>query len=110
MGAPVLYRGERCYHYRPVMLMPALELLLLNLKLLTVVVAGVLAMLAIRSFRRNAERSMQVMAAGLTAIGVGAIITYVGGMTVGTIPEVWVIESIFLLIGIGLILASVWVN
>ena len=87
-----------------------LELLLLNLKLLTVVGAGVLSFLALRSSRRVKGRSLKLLTAGLGSIGVGAAIAFFGGFILGPTPSLWLLESTLVLIGVVLLLCAIFVE
>ena len=87
-----------------------LDMVLLNIKLLTAVVAGILAVISSRSYRRGSARSMALLSVGLGAISLGAAFAVLGGFAIGFVDTVWLVESAFLLAGIGLVLASVWVE
>lgn len=85
-----------------------LEMLLLNIKLLTVLGAAILTGITLRSARRRSVPWLAYLAGGVAAIGVGAGIAFVGGFLVGPTTVLWVLESVLLLIGLGLLLAAIY--
>ena len=90
--------------------MASLEVGLLVLKLLSAIGIGVLTITSARSYYRRNDRPMAFLAAGLGTMGIGAVLAVLGGVSIGFVDTVWLIESAFLSVGIGLILVSIWID
>lgn len=90
--------------------MSRLDIVLLNLKLLTAIAIGVLSITSAKSYRRRHDPSMAFLSAGLATMAAGAALAFLGGIRFGVANTVWLLESVFLFVGIGLVLASIWIK
>lgn len=90
--------------------MDTVEPILFVIKILTAAFAVALSWVALKAVRRDGDRSMALLAAGLAAIAIGATAVVLGGLAIGLDGWLWTIESTALLIGVACLLIGLYIQ
>lgn len=83
-----------------------IEILLILIKAVTAIAAFALAGLGLRVAHKRGDRATRLLAAGLCCIGLATLLAVVGGLVLSVDIELWLVESVLLLVGVSFLLVA----